>query len=142
MTETNFHEAHHFVHRLRVRYAEADSQGIVFNANYMVYFDVAVTEYFRSQYLPYTAFVARHGLDFHVAHAEIDYLKPAKFDDEIEIHLSAHCSGAKVFWQFGVQRAGETLCTGKLVYACVDKGTGKVRRIPADVADALGWRME
>ena len=41
-----------FVHELRVRYGECDPQGIVFNANYLLYFDVAFTEYWRDRGRP------------------------------------------------------------------------------------------
>ena len=46
-----------FTHSLRVRYAEVDSQGIVFNANYLNYLDVAITEYFRAQGIAYSDFL-------------------------------------------------------------------------------------
>ncbi|AIT11034.1 hypothetical protein LSS_22815 [Leptospira santarosai serovar Shermani str. LT 821] len=56
-----------------------------FNANYLTYFDVAITEYFRFQGHPYGDLASSYGIDFHVVHCSIDYKSPAKFDDEIEI---------------------------------------------------------
>ncbi len=125
---------------LRVRYSEVDAQGIVFNANYLNYFDVAVTEYFRAKGISYHDFVARYGLDFHVSHAELDYKAPARSDDELVIELTPTYSGATVHWQFRMVRASALLCSGKIDYVCVDKTSGKVRRISDEAAAALGWQ--
>ncbi|MBL8034737.1 MAG: acyl-CoA thioesterase [Leptospiraceae bacterium] len=129
-----------FQHSLRVRYSEVDAQGIVFNANYLMYFDVAVTEYFRALGQPYTQFVERYGLDFHVSHAELDFKAPAKSDDEIIVHLRGEYSGATVHWHFQMQRSETLLCSGKINYVCVDTATGKVKRIPAEIGDLLRWQ--
>jgi acyl-CoA thioester hydrolase len=128
-----------FTYSLRVRYSETDAQGIVFNAHYLMYFDVAVTEYFRAKALPYNTFVQEHGIDFHVVHAELDYKAPARSDDEISIGLSAVYSGVRVHWQFSMLRQETLLCSGKVDYACVDKASGKPRRISPEIAAALGW---
>lgn len=129
-----------FSFSLRVRYAETDAQGIVFNANYLMYFDVAVTEYFRWAGIPYAQFVEEHGLDFHVVHAELDYKAPARFDDEIRIALSGEFSGPRIVWSFSMTRDSETLCTGKIHYVCVEKTSGKVRRISPELAGLLRWQ--
>ena len=52
-----------FVHTLRVRWSEVDMQGIVFNGNYLNYFDVAFTEYWRAIGLPYPEGIAGTGGD-------------------------------------------------------------------------------
>jgi acyl-CoA thioester hydrolase len=69
------------VQRLRVRYSECDAQGHVFNANYFVYFDVALTELWRGAFGSYEALVAG-GLDLVVAIAGARFRAPARFDDE------------------------------------------------------------
>ena len=73
-----------FTHPLRVRWAECDPQGIVFNVNYFLYFDVGMTEYFRA--LGYSGETME---EFFTVHAEADYKAPAKFDDELEIAARA-----------------------------------------------------
>src|SRR5271169_153141 len=73
-----------FAHKLRVRYGECDPQGIVFNANYLLYFDVAFTELWRAAVGPWQEMVTR-GIDAVVAHAEVDFRGPARYDDELAL---------------------------------------------------------
>src|SRR6185437_13355812 len=73
-----------FVHELRVRYGECDPQGIVFNANYLLYFDVAFTEMWREAVGPWLQMVER-GFDAVVAHAELDFRAPARYDDLLSL---------------------------------------------------------
>ena len=77
-----------FFHELRVRYAEVDSQGIVFNAHYLTYFDTAITEYMRKIDYDYHALVSERGLDFHLIKSTIEYLNPIGYDDLIEIGVT------------------------------------------------------
>jgi acyl-CoA thioester hydrolase len=81
-----------FVHRLRVRYGECDPQGWVFNANYLAYFDVALTELWRVAIGPYGAMVEQ-GVDMVVAEARLRYLGPARFDEELDIALVVRAMG-------------------------------------------------
>ena len=69
-----------FTHTFRVRYAEVDAQGIVFNAHYLTYFDCAITEYYRKLKYNYASEVIRSNKDFHVIKTIIDYKKPILFD--------------------------------------------------------------
>ena len=75
-----------FVHRLRVRFGECDPQGVVFNANWLMYFDVAFTELWRDAVGPYGQFI-ESGFDTVVAEATVRFLAPARFDDEIDLAL-------------------------------------------------------
>ncbi|MBM9579057.1 acyl-CoA thioesterase [Leptospira sp. 201903070] len=132
-------EEFEFFHPLRVRYAECDPQGIVFNANYLTYFDVAITEYFRSCGLPYGELDSKYKSDFHVVHCEIDYKDPARFDEEIRIYTKGSFSGVKVFWELAIFRGEDPLCSGKLVYACVDSRSGSLKKIDPELAVFLKW---
>ncbi len=69
-------------HRLRVRYGEGDQQGVVFNARYLDYGDIAITEYWRAVGF---RFVGEGAMEFHVARAEVDYKKPIKPDEMIDL---------------------------------------------------------
>lgn len=128
-----------FFESLRVRYAEIDAQSIVFNAHYLTYFDVAVTEYFRTRTgKSYGELVAEHGVDFHVQQSLIDYRVPARFDDLLDVGVRGSYRGARVFWELAIFRDEELLCSGRLTYATVDAAGGGVRRIAADLAESLG----
>jgi acyl-CoA thioester hydrolase len=65
-----------------VRYGECDPQGIVFNANYLLYLDVAFTELWRAAVGPWQDMVDR-GVDAVVAEANLVFRAPARFDDEL-----------------------------------------------------------
>jgi acyl-CoA thioester hydrolase len=76
-----------FRHRLRVRYHECDPQAIVFNANYLTYLDLAVTEMWRETMGGLGAMLER-SLDFVVAEVKIGFHRPLRFDDEFDVLLS------------------------------------------------------
>jgi acyl-CoA thioester hydrolase len=68
---------------LRVRWAEADMQGVVFNGHYLTYCDVAVTEYWRAIGLRYPQDFVEQGSDTFVRKASIEYFAAAHYDDEL-----------------------------------------------------------
>lgn len=70
---------------LRVRWAEVDQQGVVFNAHYLTYGDLCVTEYWRALGLRYPQDFLQQGSDTFVRKASIEYHAPARFDDELEV---------------------------------------------------------
>lgn len=126
-----------FQYELRVRYSEVDSQGIVFNANYLNYLDVAITEYFRYINMPYLEFIQKFQIDFHVVHVSIDYKYPAKFDDLIQIQLSPEYSKAKIFWNFQIKKDKTLLTSGEIVYVAVNLESGKIEKISFSMIEAL-----
>lgn len=70
---------------IRVRYAETDKMGIVYNGNYLTYFEVARTELMRYFGMPYSVFESE-GFNLPVTAAGLKYHKPAYYDDVLEIH--------------------------------------------------------
>jgi acyl-CoA thioester hydrolase len=108
-----------FVHELRVRYGECDPQGIVFNANYLLYFDVAFTEMWREAVGPWQDMV-RRGFDAVVAHAEIDFRAPARFDDALRLPVRVLRLGrTAVSTEVDVMREDELLVAMRLRHVCV-----------------------
>src|SRR3954452_8238275 len=75
-----------FRHRLRIRYGECDAQGVVFNANYLAYFDVVLTEWWREALGSYSVMLEA-GADMGVGEARIVFRSSAVFDDEIDFEL-------------------------------------------------------
>ena len=128
-----------FRHRLRVRYSECDPQGVVFNAHYVAYFDVAMTELWRETRGTYQEMLAA-GTDMVVAEVRVRYLAPARFDDEIDVIAEVTRMGTtSMTTQLTVVRAEHeaTLVEGELRHVFVDPATGTKRPIPDDVRDAL-----
>ena len=80
-------------HPLRVRYGECDPQGVVFNANYLAYNDVAAIELWRASIGGYDELPRAHDVDVLVAEINIRYLAPLRFDDQIEIEIGVRDLG-------------------------------------------------
>jgi acyl-CoA thioester hydrolase len=126
-----------FRHRLRVRYHECDPQAIVFNANYLAYFDLAVTEMWRETMGGLQAMLER-GLDFVVAEVRIRYRAALRFDDEFDVCLSiAEMRTTALRTEVTVERDGVTAAEGELRHVLIDPGTGEKTPIPDDVRHAL-----
>ena len=126
-----------FVHPLRVRYHECDAQGIVFNANYVAYFDVALTELWRAAFGSYAAMVDA-GSDVVVAEVTATFLAPARFDDEVDVCIAVERLGrTSMASTLAVRRGGETLVRGRMVHVFVDPATLGKQAIPEDVRERL-----
>jgi acyl-CoA thioester hydrolase len=72
-------------HQVRVRYAETDQMGIVYYANYLVWFEIGRVELLRSLGLAYSQLETDHGCILPVVEASCRYRSPARYDDEILI---------------------------------------------------------
>jgi acyl-CoA thioester hydrolase len=106
-----------FSHLLRVRYAELDPQRIVFNAHYLTYFDIALTEYLRTLGFRGAAGFAGHGTDIHVVNATLDFRASARHDDELAIGARIEYLGRTSFrFRMGCFRDAALLVEGRLTY--------------------------
>jgi acyl-CoA thioester hydrolase len=119
-----------FVHELRVRYGECDPQGIVFNANYLLYFDVAFTEMWREAVGPWQEMVQR-GVDAVVAETNLRFHAPARFDDELALRVQITSLGRTALrTEIDVYRGEELLLAGWLRHVCVSTDTWSKTEIP------------
>jgi acyl-CoA thioester hydrolase len=126
-----------FVHELRVRYGECDPQGIVFNANYLLYFDVAFTEMWRAAVGPWQDMVQR-GIDAVVAETNLRFHAPARFDDELQLHVRiARLGTTAVTTEIDVMRGAELLLAGWLRHVCVDTASWRKTTVPDWVRSGL-----
>ncbi|MEW6130126.1 MAG: thioesterase family protein [Acidobacteriota bacterium] len=115
-----------FHHSYRVIFADTDLQGIVFNGNYMTYYDIAWTEYFRAMGYNYQSLLETTGVDTVLARTTIEFKAPARFDDMLEIYTRIARIGAKsLTFEFEIYQAGEDrlLSTATSIYVCVDPKT-------------------
>ena len=95
-----------FRHPLRVRFHECDPQGIVFNANFLAYADIAMTELYREAFGSWKA-VMDEGIDMVVAEATVRFLTPLHFDEEIELVATVTRIGnTATTTVIGVERGG------------------------------------
>ncbi len=124
-------EARTVATRLRVRYADTDRMGVAYYANYLVWFEVARTEWLRRLGITYREIEAA-GFLLPVIEACCQYRQPVRYDDEIEVRARGLLlSAVRVEFRYEVVRAGEgePAATGRTVHASTDAG-GRPRRLP------------
>jgi YbgC/YbaW family acyl-CoA thioester hydrolase len=120
-----------FFHRLRVRWAEVDMQQIVFNAHYLMYFDVAITEYWRALALPYADAMHRLGGELYLKKAAVEFDAPARMDDTLDIAMGCTRLGNSSMTMTGaIFRGEQQLITGELIYVFADPASLTPRPIP------------
>jgi len=103
-----------FAHRHRVRYHETDQMGVVYHSNYLNWFEIARTEWIRVIGYPYGRLEAE-GLLLPVLEANVHYLQPAKYDDEVEVGVKlVECTPLRLGFTYSVKRVsdGKELATG------------------------------
>jgi acyl-CoA thioester hydrolase len=128
-----------FRHRIRVRFNECDVQGVVFYANYLVYFDIAITELWREIVQPYAEMQAE-GVDMMVGEATIRYLNSARFDDEIDVVATVTRLGrTSMTTAMSIERVEDAklLVEGELRHVFLDTRNGGTRPIPEPIRAAL-----
>jgi acyl-CoA thioester hydrolase len=117
--------------KVRVRYAETDQMGIVYYANYLVWFEVGRTDWLRHSGWSYRDMEAE-GYSLPVIEARCTYHESARYDDQIEVRTTgALASPVRIQFSYEVVRAvdGITLATGMTMHAALDRN-GRPRRLP------------
>jgi len=127
-----------FHYRLRVRYNECDPQGVVFNANYLTYADIAITELYREAFGSWQAPMDEHGIDMVVAAAGVRFLAPARFDDDLELVIDiARIGETSTTTRVKVERAGASLAEIEVRHVVVGLESRAKQPIPAPMREAL-----
>lgn len=114
-------------------------QRVVFNGNYLLYFDVAFTEFWRATGLPDPLAQQNDGKELFVRKAELEYLGSATFDDELDIGVVCEKIGrSSLTMRLAIFRDDELLIVGSLVYVYADAHAKQSAEIPAYWRAALG----
>lgn len=122
---------------LRVRYNECDPLGVVFNANYLVYADLAISELWREHLGGYDQMM-EDGLDLAVAEANLRYFKPLRFDDEFVAEVRVeHIGNKSLTTAWTLTRGDEEVAAGTLAYVCVTSDSAESRPVPDSIREAL-----
>jgi acyl-CoA thioester hydrolase len=119
---------------VRVRYAETDKMGVVYYANYFVWFEVARTDLLRDADWSYRS-METDGFMLPVIEAHCNYRQPARYDDEIEVRTTAELvSPIRVAFAYEVVRPADDtlLAEGRTVHAALDRD-GRPCRLPERV---------
>jgi acyl-CoA thioester hydrolase len=123
--------------RVRVRYAETDQMGVVYHANYLIWFEVGRVEYIRQLGLDYKSMEREEGCGIAVVDVSVRYKAPARYDDELVVQTRLIAArGALIRFGYRIVRAadGLSLCEGETVHVVVD-GDMKKRSLPQKYAD-------
>ncbi|WP_031435039.1 tol-pal system-associated acyl-CoA thioesterase [Methylomarinum vadi] len=123
---------------VRVYYEDTDAGGVVFYANYLKFFERARTEMLRSLGFEQDRLIEEQGIIFVVRSVQVDYLKPARFNEQIQV--SAEVTQAKktnfLFAQ-EICRDDDLLCKGEVRIACLDAETMRPKAVPAEILEHL-----
>jgi acyl-CoA thioester hydrolase len=135
MSEAGTEMAHRFP--LRVYYEDTDAAGIVYYANYLRYAERARTEMLRGTGFASSKLMAENGLALGVRRCNVDYRRPARLDDELEVETRVvRVDGASLELEQLVYRDDEVLVAMDLKLGCMTLD-GKPARLPGDVRQAL-----
>ena len=138
MTQDIQRSSFRFLERLRVRWAEIDSQKIVFNGHYLMYFDTAVAGYWRALAAPYAQTMEQLGGDLYVRKATLEYVASAIYDDVL--HVGVRCArvgNSSILFSAAVFRQERLLVSGELVYVFADPGTQTSLPVPQSLRDVF-----
>ena len=124
---------------MRVYYEDTDFGGVVYYANYLRYFERARTEWLRSLGVDHQRLAREDGLQFVVRRAEIDFLRGARLDDELEITVElAERKRSYVVLRQRALRGEEPMAVAMVQAACVRRDTLRPAALPAALAARLG----
>jgi acyl-CoA thioester hydrolase len=116
---------------LRVRYAETDSMGVVYHANYLVWFEMGRSEFCRKRGFNYRD-LEDAGYYLVVSEASCKYRQPARYDEVVRVRTFLHAlQRRQICFRYQVLRQGsaEILVEGETRHLCID-AAGKVKVIP------------
>jgi acyl-CoA thioester hydrolase len=123
---------------IRIYYEDTDLSGVVYHANYLRYMERGRTEFFRLAGISKMAALEdEEPTAWTLRNASLDFFRPARLDDQLEVHTTCPLlGGARMQADQKIYAGGVLLVHGK-VEACIMTLTGKPRRIPPAVRDKL-----
>ena len=125
--------------RVRVRYAETDQMGVVYHANYLIWFEIGRVELMRQHGLNYSQMEAEEGCGIAVAEAKVRYKAPARYDDDLVIETRVvKARGPIVHFGYRIVREqdGALLCEGETIHVVVGRDMKRCA-LPKKYADIL-----
>ncbi|HHH48414.1 MAG TPA: tol-pal system-associated acyl-CoA thioesterase [Gammaproteobacteria bacterium] len=125
---------------VRVYYEDTDNGGVVYHANYLKFMERARTEWLRARGIEQDTLLETHGVIFAVASAQVDFLKPGRFNQQLQVSVwPAQARRASVVIEQEVCQVAEdgkesgVLCRGSVKIVCVDAVTLRPRPFPENV---------
>jgi acyl-CoA thioester hydrolase len=122
--------------KIRVRFDEVDQGAIVHHPRYLVWFEVARTQYLADLGVPYSK-VMSSGTHLAVIEVAVRYLKPARYEDEVTVATRCtESSGTRVTLTYEVRRGADLLATGSTRLASIEP-SGKPKRMPESLREVF-----
>lgn len=122
---------------LRVYYEDTDLAGVVYYANYLCFIERARSEWLRALGIDQNAMKNESGLVFAVRRLEADYLRPARFDDLLEVETTlSERTAARIVLDQTVRRDGAALFAARVTVVCLG-GAGRPVRLPGPLVRAM-----
>ncbi len=126
-----------FYTELKVRYEETDAMSVVYYGKYLVFFEVARTEYLKNIGYKYTD-IEKEGFYFVVAESNCRYYSPARYDDDLKIFTKIeYIKNSSFNFIYDIFKSGLKIASGNTVLVCIDKNDFKPRRIPEYLRKAI-----
>jgi acyl-CoA thioester hydrolase len=123
--------------KTRVYYEDTDLAGIVYYANYLKFIERARTEWVESLGVDQMALKTSAGMVFAVRRIEADFLRPAKFGDDLVVETVVQSlGGARIVLDQAILRGGERLFTSVVTLVCLTED-GHAARLPAELRARL-----
>ena len=128
----------HFIWPVRVYYEDTDAGGVVFYANYLKFFERARTEMLRAMGYELDVLAATEGIIFVVRSVQLDYLRPARFNEQLQVSATVGLAKkASLTFEQVVRRGDDVLCKGIIRIACLDVQTMRPKVIFEDLLEQL-----
>ena len=133
----------HTTHSIRVRYAETDPMKYVYYGNYATYFEVARVELFRTLGISYDE-IEKQGIWLPVSEYNIKYLKPALYDELLEIHTYIKkFPGVRIEFEYEIfNNSQQKITEAKTTLFFLDSKTNKIIKCPAHLMDLIEKRWQ
>ena len=122
---------------VRVYYEDTDSAGVVYHSNYLKYMERARTEWLRALGFSQQHLREAEGVLFVVMHMTIRFLRPARFDEQLNVtsRLNNMNAASMNFTQSIYNDDADPICTAEVAIACLDTASMKPRRIPEAIKE-------
>lgn len=132
-----------FIWPVRVYYEDTDSGGVVYYANYLRFMERARTEWLRALGVEQDALLREAGVIFAVRAVQVEYLRPARFNDTLEVSARIlRSGGASITFAQEIRRGDELLCSGEVKIVSLDAASFRPRPVPATVVERTQTAME
>ncbi len=127
-----------FAWPVRVYYEDTDVGGVVYYANYLKFMERARTEWLRALGFDMSAMATEHHCHFVAQRAEVDFVRPARLDDQLVATVAlAHAGHARLVLEQDVLKDGQRLAGGKVTLACITTDTWQPTPMPAGLKNIL-----